>query len=50
MFDFDGVLTNNHVLVNENGDEWVICNRGDGLAFNELNKLGIKSLVKDQPS
>ena len=45
VFDFDGVLTDNTVFLNEDGKEWVRCNRGDGLAFNELNKLGIKSYI-----
>lgn len=39
VFDFDGVLTNNKVHVDENGMEWVTCNRADGLAFDVLRKL-----------
>ena len=39
VFDFDGVLTNNKVHVDENGTEWVTCNRADGLAFDVLRKL-----------
>ena len=39
FFDFDGVLTNNLVIINENGSESVICNRSDGLGFNFLNKI-----------
>ena len=39
IFDFDGVLTNNLVLLDENGIESVSCNRSDGLAFDVLNKL-----------
>jgi YrbI family 3-deoxy-D-manno-octulosonate 8-phosphate phosphatase len=45
IFDFDGVLTDNTVFLNEDGKEWVRCNRGDGLAFNELNKLRVKSYI-----
>ena len=45
VFDFDGVLTDNTVFVNEDGKEWVRCNRGDGLAFNDLEKLGVKSYI-----
>ena len=45
VFDFDGVLTDNTVFINDDGQEWVRCNRGDGLAFNELEKLGIKSYI-----
>ena len=39
FFDFDVVLTNNLVIINENGSESVICNRSDGLGFNFLNKI-----------
>ena len=31
VFDFDGVFTNNKVILDENGIEHVICDRGDGL-------------------
>jgi N-acylneuraminate cytidylyltransferase/3-deoxy-D-manno-octulosonate 8-phosphate phosphatase (KDO 8-P phosphatase) len=39
IFDFDGVLTNNKVHVNEDGKEWVTCSRADGLAFDVLRKI-----------
>ena len=39
VFDFDGVLTNNLVHVDDKGNEWVTCNRSDGLAFDALRKL-----------
>ena len=39
VFDFDGVLTNNLVYLDHHGDEWVSCNRADGLAFDLLLKL-----------
>ncbi len=39
VFDFDGVLTNNKVYVDQNGKESVICSRSDGLAFDVLRKL-----------
>jgi len=45
VFDFDGVLTNNIVYVNEHGLEWVACNRADGLAFDVLHKLGKKTFI-----
>ena len=38
--DFDGVLTDNRVYINSNGEELVSCNRSDGLAFDVLRKLG----------
>jgi len=39
IFDFDGVLTNNLVHLDESGKEWVTCSRADGLAFDVLRKL-----------
>jgi len=39
VFDFDGVMTNNLVHLDQNGKEWVSCSRADGLAFDVLRKL-----------
>ena len=39
VFDFDGVFTNNKVLVNYEGEEFVVCDRGDGLAINFLKSF-----------
>ena len=39
VFDFDGVLTNNLVYLDQNGKESVSCSRGDGLAFDVIRKL-----------
>ena len=39
VFDFDGVLTNNFVQIDEDGKESVSCSRADGLAFDVLRKL-----------
>ena len=39
VFDFDGVLTNNKVYLDKSGNEFVSCNRSDGLAFDVLRKL-----------
>jgi len=36
--DFDGTLTDNKVLVDENGKESVFCNRADGQAINYFKK------------
>ncbi|MDR4508941.1 MAG: HAD hydrolase family protein [Candidatus Brocadiaceae bacterium] len=38
VFDFDGVFTDNRVLVDEHGVESVICNRSDGLAVDYLRE------------
>lgn len=45
FFDFDGVLTNNTVSIDEDGIESVTCNRSDGLAFNAINKLNLRCFV-----
>ena len=39
ILDFDGVLTDNSVYVDQNGIEQVKCSRSDGLAFDVLRKL-----------
>ena len=39
IFDFDGVLTDNKVHLDQHGNEWVSCNRSDGLAFDVLRKI-----------
>ena len=39
FFDFDGVMTNNSVYLNSKGEEFVGCNRSDGMAFDALRKL-----------
>jgi YrbI family 3-deoxy-D-manno-octulosonate 8-phosphate phosphatase len=45
IFDFDGVFTNNLVIVNQDGVESVICNRSDGLGLKRLKEIGIKPLI-----
>ena len=45
VFDFDGVLTNNLVHLDQNGKEWVSCSRADGLAFDVLRKLEKPSYI-----
>jgi 3-deoxy-D-manno-octulosonate 8-phosphate phosphatase (KDO 8-P phosphatase) len=39
IFDFDGVLTNNLVHLDKDGNEFVTCSRADGLGFNVLKIL-----------
>ncbi len=39
--DFDGVMTDNRVQVNQDGQESVLCNRGDGWGISLLKKAGI---------
>ena len=45
VFDFDGVFTNNQVIVSEDGKESVICHRGDGLGLDRLKATGIPILL-----
>jgi N-acylneuraminate cytidylyltransferase len=39
--DFDGVMTDNRVLVDQDGHEAVMCNRGDGWGISLLKRAGI---------
>ena len=45
ILDFDGVLTDNRVLVSQDGTESVWCNRGDGWGIARLKEQGIEVLV-----
>ncbi len=44
-FDFDGVFTNNSVIVREDGIESVVCSRFDGIGIGYLKKLNIRSYI-----
>jgi YrbI family 3-deoxy-D-manno-octulosonate 8-phosphate phosphatase len=44
-FDFDGVLTDNRVLVFSGGEEAVFCNRTDGLAFDAFRASGLRAII-----
>lgn len=45
VYDFDGVMTDNRVLVREDGMEAVFCNRSDGLGIGIIRKLGIDQVI-----
>jgi len=45
FYDFDGVMTNNKVFIDQNGNEMVEVNRSDGLGIAEIKKLGIKQMI-----
>ena len=45
IYDFDGVMTNNKVYVDQNGNETVQVNRADGLGISEIKKLGIEQII-----
>ena len=42
VYDFDGVMTDNKVYVDQNGNETVRVNRADGLGISEIKKLACK--------
>jgi YrbI family 3-deoxy-D-manno-octulosonate 8-phosphate phosphatase len=45
VYDFDGVMTDNRLLVDQEGRESVQVNRADGLGVSEIKKLGIKQII-----
>jgi len=45
VFDFDGVFTDNRVLVLEDGREAVTCNRSDGMGIASLRTQGVRVMV-----
>ena len=45
VYDFDGIHTNNMVLVLEDGTEAVFCNRSDGLAVRKIKEFGVKQII-----
>lgn len=45
IYDFDGVMTDNHVIVSQDGTEAVIVNRADGLGVDYLRKAGIPQMI-----
>ena len=45
VYDFDGVMTNNKVYLDQEGRETVQVNRSDGLGVSEIKKLGIEQII-----
>ncbi|HTU27236.1 MAG TPA: acylneuraminate cytidylyltransferase, partial [Pirellulales bacterium] len=45
VFDFDGVHTDNRVLVLDDGQEAVLCDRGDGMGVALLRRRGVPMVV-----
>jgi len=45
LYDFDGVMTDNRVLINEEGLESVVCNRSDGLAVSLIKEWGVLQAI-----
>ena len=45
VYDFDGVMTDNKVIVSEDGVESVIVNRSDGMAIAMLKSKNYRQLI-----
>jgi YrbI family 3-deoxy-D-manno-octulosonate 8-phosphate phosphatase len=45
VLDFDGVMTDDRVLVDQHGGEAVFCHRGDGFGIERLLRAGIQVAV-----
>ena len=45
VYDFDGVMTDNKVYIDQNGNEMVQVNRSDGLGIAKIKTLGIKQII-----
>jgi 3-deoxy-D-manno-octulosonate 8-phosphate phosphatase (KDO 8-P phosphatase) len=45
VYDFDGVMTNNKVHMDQNGIEMVQVNRADGLGVAEIKKMEIEQII-----
>ena len=45
VYDFDGVMTDNKVYIDQNGNEMVQVSRADGLGVSEIIKLGIQQII-----
>jgi len=45
ILDFDGVLTDNRVMISEEGNEFVLCSRFDGIGIKKLKDIGIITII-----
>jgi len=45
VYDFDGVMTDNRVLVLQDGTEGVIANRADGWGISQLRQAGFRQII-----
>jgi len=45
VYDFDGVMTDNKLYIDQDGNEMVQVSRADGLGVSEIRKLGIEQMI-----
>lgn len=45
FFDFDGVFTDDKVIINEQGIESIRCSRSDGIGLRQLEDIGVKTVI-----
>ena len=45
VYDFDGVMTDNKVFVDQHRNEMVQVSRADGLGIEEIRKLGLQQII-----
>ena len=45
FFDFDGIFTDNSVLIAEDGKEYVKCSRYDGFGLSAISTIGLLPIV-----
>ena len=45
VYDFDGVMTDNKVYVDKDGNEFVQVNRADGLGVSIIKKMGVDQII-----
>ena len=45
VYDFDGVMTDNRAIVSEDGKEFVMVCRADGLGVNLIKEIGLPQMI-----
>lgn len=45
IYDFDGVMTDNRIMLTEDGKEGVLSNRADGMGVNLIRERGLDQLI-----
>ena len=45
IYDFDGVMTNNMLYLDQDSNEMVQLSRADGLGISEIKKLGFEQMI-----